>query len=236
MPETAPKMQPFFKATRPANSAGGFFITGTDTDVGKTFVAGCIAHTLIQQGFTVIPRKPIASGCIRQSDGRLLSEDALFLQSASQNTQTLQEICPHTFEPPISPQTAIEQAGLFISTTDLIKACNLPSQPTSDTLYLVEGAGGFYSPLCSDGLNQDLAKKLKLPVVLVVKNQLGCINHTLLSLAAIEQAGLKTAYIILNYANETNHLQGIENWTNIPILKVPFSHSQTLLSLSGFNE
>mgnify|MGYP002067838480 CR=1 FL=1 len=65
--------------------AGGFFITGTDTDVGKTYVAGCIAHTLIQKGYQVIPRKPIASGCIKQADGNLLSEDAFFLQQSCQS-------------------------------------------------------------------------------------------------------------------------------------------------------
>ena len=156
------------KTTRPGNSPGGFFITGTDTDVGKTYVAGCIAHTLIQKGYQVTPRKPIASGCIKQKDGNLLSEDALFLQQSCQSNDSLQTICPYQYEPPISPQTAIEQAGLVISTQDLLCACQPSSQLKENDFLLVEGAGGFYSPICSEGLNKDLAQALGLPVILVV--------------------------------------------------------------------
>jgi len=222
------------KTTRPGNSPGGFFITGTDTDVGKTYVAGCIAHTLIQKGYQVIPRKPIASGCIKQTDGSLLSEDALFLQQSCQSKESLQTICPYQYQPPISPQIAIEQAGLVISTKDLLSACQASSKLEADDLLLVEGAGGFYSPICSDGLNKDLAQALGLPVVLVVKNQLGCINHTLLSLAAIEQAGLQAHSIIINFSSETNHAQGLENWTNLPIHKVQVAESLTLQTLHDF--
>ena len=218
------------KTTRP----GGFFITGTDTDVGKTYVAGCIAHTLIQKGYQVIPRKPIASGCIKQTDGSLLSEDALFLQQSSQSNESLQTICPYQYEPPISPQTAIERAGLVISTKDLVNACQPTSKLKDGDFLLVEGAGGFYSPICSDVLNKDLAKKLGLPVVLVVKNQLGCINHTLLSLAAIEQAGLQTHSIIINFSSGANHAQGLENWTNLPIHKTQYVESLTLQTISDF--
>jgi len=222
------------KTTRPGNSPGGFFITGTDTDVGKTYVAGCIAHTLIQKGYQVIPRKPIASGCIKQADGSLLSEDALFLQQSCQSNESLQTICPYQYEPPISPQTAIERAGLVISTQDLLTACQASSQLEEGDFLLVEGAGGFYSPICSDGLNKDLAQALGLPVILVVKNQLGCINHTLLSLAAIEQAGLQVHSIILNFSSETNHAQGLENWTNLPIHRVQHEESLTLQTICNF--
>ena len=222
------------KTTRPGHSAGGFFITGTDTDVGKTYVAGCIAHTLIQKGYQVIPRKPIASGCIKQTDGSLLSEDALFLQQSCQSKESLQTICPYQYEPPISPQTAIEQAGLVISTKDLLTACQPSTKLEEDDFLVVEGAGGFYSPICSDGLNKDLAQALGLPVILVVKNQLGCINHTLLSLAAIEQAGLKPHSIILNFGSAINHAQGLENWTNLPIHTTQYNESLALQALHDF--
>jgi dethiobiotin synthetase len=222
------------KATRPGLTAGGFFITGTDTDVGKTYVAGCIAHTLIQAGYKIIPRKPIASGCIKQADNSLLSEDAEFLQQACQSAESLETICPYQFEPAVSPQTAIEQAGLEITIEDLISAIKLPKTVNEKQLYLVEGAGGFYSPICSNGLNKDLAQAVGLPVILVVKNQLGCINSTLLSLAAIEQAGLQTHAIILNFASNTNHAKGIENWTSVPILELSFSDSRSLQTMSKF--
>jgi len=232
------KDSPFFKAandfTRPGKTPLGLFITGTDTDVGKTYVSGCIAHTLIRSGIDAIPRKPIASGCIKQKDGSLVSGDALFLQQSCQSKEPISTICPYQFEPPVSPQIAIQQAGLTITTDNLVAACNLPKTPIENTLYLVEGAGGFYSPLCSDGLNLDLAKALNLPVILVVKNQLGCINHTLLTLNAIEQAGLQTLCIVLNFVDNTNHLKGIENWTNIPIFPLPTDKSQATKKISGF--
>ncbi|BCN92529.1 ATP-dependent dethiobiotin synthetase BioD [Thiomicrorhabdus immobilis] len=218
------------KTTRP----GGFFITGTDTDVGKTYIAGCVAHTLIQQGYRVTPRKPIASGCIKQADGSLLCEDALFLQQSCQSNESLQSICPNQFEPPISPQTAIQQAGLVISTVDLVQACQPAQTLQANEILMVEGAGGFYSPLCSDGLNKDLATALDLPVILVVKNQLGCINHTLLTLAAIEQAGLQTHAIILNFSAEKNHAKDLDKWTTLPIFHIPFSPSKTLIEIPGF--
>jgi len=216
------------KTTRP----GGFFITGTDTDVGKTFVAGCLAHTLIQQGQTVIPRKPIASGCIKQDDGSLLSEDALFLQQACQSPESLSTICPNQFEPAISPQTAIQQAGLSITTKYLVSACQLPTNIPQKYTYIVEGAGGFYSPICSDGLNRDLAKQLNFPVILVVKNTLGCINHTLLTVEAIQQSGLQVAAIILNHFStleeQTNPSADLSDWTDIPIYKVSYSEDKSL--------
>ncbi len=180
----------FHKTSRPA----GFFITGTDTDVGKTYAAGCIGLTLTQQQIAVSPRKPIASGCILQPDGSLLSEDALFLQQSCSPSESLDAICPHTYQPAISPQRALAQAQAELTTADLARAC----QVAAGRFPMVEGAGGFYSPLASDGLNRDLAVALNYPVIVVVGNQLGCINHTLLTLAAIEQAGLKVHSVIVN--------------------------------------
>ncbi|WP_178861977.1 dethiobiotin synthase [Thiomicrorhabdus cannonii] len=175
-------------------TADGFFITGTDTDVGKTYAAACIALTLRQHGIPVSPRKPVASGCIRQDDQRLLCGDARILQHACGSKESLETICRYQFSPPISPQRAIQQAGLFISTADLVTACT----PAPDHFALVEGAGGFYSPLSSDGLNADLAVQLNYPVILVVGNKLGCLNHALLTLEAIYRRSLTAHSVILN--------------------------------------
>jgi len=86
------------KAKQNNASFHGVFITGTDTDVGKTYIACCIAKTLLKQKIAVTPRKPIASGCIRQKNGILLAEDALFLQQACQSSESLKTICPYQFE------------------------------------------------------------------------------------------------------------------------------------------
>lgn len=201
---------------------GGFFITGTDTDVGKTFVSGCIASNLLQEGIPLAPRKPIASGCQRQADGSLLAEDALFLQQSSHSTESLETICPYQFEPAISPHTAIKRAKLSITVSDLALACR-----TKDNQFaLVEGSGGFYSPIAKDGLNKDLAVKLRYPVVLVVANRLGCINQTLLTIQAIEDAGLTIHSIIVNQVstdNEVNYAEGLEAFTEHPIFETAFS-------------
>ena len=208
--------------TKETTESGGFFVTGTDTDVGKTFVAGCIALNLIQDGISFAPRKPIASGCIRQTDGSLLAEDALFLQQSSQSTESLETICPYQFEPAISPHTAIKLANLSIDINDLAQSCTT----TNNEFALVEGAGGFYSPIALDGLNKDLAVKLGYPVILVVANRLGCINQTLLNIKAIETNGLCLHSIILNQVSadaKVDYAEGLEDFTNYPIFKTGFS-------------
>lgn len=204
----------------------GFFITGTDTDVGKTYISGCIALSLRHQGLTVAPRKPIASGCLPQVDGSLLSEDALFLQQTTNTTDSLQTICPYQFEAAISPHSAIKQANHTIRISDLVKACDVPES----ALALVEGAGGFYSPLALDGLNKDLAVELGYAVILVVANRLGCINQTLLSIAAIEQAGLDLHSIIINQLQPNtlpvqNHALGLADFTDVTIFEVDYANN-----------
>jgi len=200
----------------------GFFITGTDTDVGKTYVAGCIATSLIKRGNTVTPRKPIASGCIRLEDGHLLPEDALFLQQSCQSPEDLDTICPYQFEPAISPHSAIKNAGLNISIQHLKLAC----QTDNHQFTLVEGAGGFYSPLAQDGLNKDLAVQLNYPVILVVANRIGCINQTLLSIEAIKQSGLVLHSIIVNQMDpldDTDYADGINDYTDCRTYRVTYS-------------
>ena len=208
----------------------GFFITGTDTDVGKTYVASCIARTLTQQGKNITPRKPIASGAIRQADGTLVSEDARLLKQACQSTESIETICPFQFEQALSPQTAIELNNQFITTCDLVNACAF----NPEELYLVEGAGGFYSPISSDGLNKDLAQQLGLPVVIVVMNKLGCINQTLLTIEAVKNAGLTPHSIVLNCADKTNFYEGISEWVELPIFSVNYAQDQQLQIIENF--
>jgi len=206
-----------------ASQSTGFFVTGTDTDVGKTFVSARIANLLHHQGVKVAPRKPIASGCIRQTDGRLLSTDALQLQQGAQSSEPLNTICPYQFEPALSPQTALAMAEVTVTTHDLVAACQTPT----DHFALVEGAGGFLSPLCSNGLNRDLAAALQLPVILVVANRLGCLNHALLSIEAIEHTGLSLHSVIINHTARTdyNFAQDLHQWCQAPIYEVPFDES-----------
>ncbi|QCU91082.1 dethiobiotin synthase [Thiomicrorhabdus sediminis] len=216
---------------------GGFFITGTDTEIGKSFVSGCIAKSLLAAGFEVLPRKPIASGCIKQADGSLLSEDALFLQQSSQTHLSLREICNYQFEAPISPQRAIASSDTIINIADLAAACRL-SDAVDKQITLVEGAGGFYSPLALDGLNADLAERLQLPVILVVGNRLGCINQALLSIEAIGNRGLHIHCIVVNDISadaDIDNFTDLQSLTDIPVLHNSYNENKEALPLSGFS-
>lgn len=216
-----------------ATDIGGFFITGTDTDVGKTFVSARIARSLIQQGYQVRMRKPIASGCIRQADGSLLSEDALQLQLGAQTSETLAEICPYQFEPAISPHLALEQAGLNISIEQLYHSCQVEQKP--EEIVIVEGAGGWFSPLASDGFNQDLAMRLQFPVILVVANRLGCINHALLSAQAVNHAGLTLHSVVVNQVHDNQDFSnGLDNWLKCPVYYQDHASSSEIMPLNGF--
>lgn len=210
MPSSYEALLPWIKTT----DNGGFFITGTDTDSGKTFVTCQIARFLRQKqpGLVIFGRKPIASGAIKQIDGSLLSQDALQIQQACGQHETLAQVCPFVFEPPISPARAITQAKAPIFLNDLIKACDTPG------FKLVEGAGGFYSPLTPNALNADLAKALNLPIVLVVGNRLGCLNQALLSIEAIQHQGLQLALVVLN---DLSRDADPDNFTDLKALLMP---------------
>jgi len=176
----------------------GVFITGTSTDVGKTFIAVEIARQLSQRHIMVIPRKPVESGCIRQGD-KLMPRDATVLRAAANYQGPLSEVCPYRFEPPISPVRAAHLAGKTLSTEQLVKVCLDGSE---DGFLLVEGAGGFYSPLTENGLNADLAAALQLPVLLVADDRLGVINQVLLNAEAIKLRGLRLAGVVLNLLSD----------------------------------
>ncbi|BBP44940.1 ATP-dependent dethiobiotin synthetase BioD [Thiosulfatimonas sediminis] len=211
----------------------GFFITGTDTDVGKTFIAARIARSLIQQGFSVRVRKPIASGCTRQADGSLLSDDALRLQQGANSNENLQEICPYQFEPAISPHLALQQAGKWVTIEQLAQSCH-PTLGTREAL-LVEGAGGWLSPLANDGFNRDLAVQLRLPVILVIANRLGCINHALLTAQAIQQSGLTLHCAVVNQVHDKQDFSsGLEDWIECPIYRQEHTTDSEIIPLADF--
>lgn len=176
----------------------GVFITGTDTDVGKTWVGQKIIQQLTNDGVSVEPRKPVESGWPED----ITLSDAWKLSHAANKEEKLDAICPNRFLAAISPDRAAKIEGKSLTINQLSTQCTENIDSEKDFLY-VEGAGGFYSPLCSDGLNTDLAKALKLPIILVVADRLGCINHALLSIGAIEKAGLSLLGVVLNNIEES---------------------------------
>lgn len=176
----------------------GVFITGTNTGVGKTHIGVLLAKALRDHQISVIPRKPIESGCDR-IDGELVPRDARALMAASGYSGTLSQVCPYRFEPPVSPLRAAHLANKALTTENLVDACLNDSR---GDFILVEGAGGFYSPLAEDGLNADLAVALQLPVLLVSEDALGCLNQVLLNAEAIQLRGLMLAGVVLSSMQE----------------------------------
>jgi dethiobiotin synthetase len=182
----------------------GVFITGTSTGVGKTFVGAEIARQLGQRKITVIPRKPVESGCLKQDD-ELIPQDANVLKQAAKYKGALSEVCTYRFELPISPARAAHLANKNLSTELLVNIC---LQGSEQGFLLVEGAGGFYSPLAENGLNADLAVALQLPVLLVAEDKLGALNQVLLNAEVIKMRGLQLAAVVLNGVdqNQNDHM------------------------------
>jgi len=198
------------------------FITGTDTGVGKTYIGRILVKALIKAGHSCEPRKPVESGC-KLENGVLIPEDATLYERATQGISSLDDICPHRYEPPISPERAIRLANQTVNVEDLVEVC----QPKNNPEYLlVEGAGGFYSPLCSDGLNADLAEQLNGDVILVSKDRLGCINQTLLAMEAIQRRKLNLVAIVLNQTREheessMDNIEDLRIRLDTPVIAVP---------------
>lgn len=188
----------------------GLFVTGTDTGVGKTWIACQLARELSLQGLRVIPRKPVESGCRPQGD-ELLPLDAQALLQAAAYPGPLSEVCPWRFADPVSPALASRRRQQPLNLDALIQACR-PAPGQSGDLLLVEGAGGFYSPLCEDALNADLAQALKLPLLLVAEDRLGCISQALLCVEAARHRGLDIAAVVLNQLHAPeNQAPSLEN-------------------------
>jgi dethiobiotin synthetase len=177
----------------------GIFITGTDTGVGKTYVACGIAKTLRRMGIDVGVMKPAETGC-RKRNGQLFPIDAINLARASGVHDALELINPYRFSAPLAPFVAAEADGKRIDALKILKCSRILSK--RHDFIIVEGAGGIMVPLSQDYLYLDLAADLRLPIVIVARPCLGTINHTLLTISAIKKRRLKIAGLVINYAQD----------------------------------
>ena len=163
------------------------FITGTDTEVGKTFYSELLLRRLNAQGLRTAAMKPLASGAEWQND-KLRNADALALLQAA-NTSFSYELCnPYCFEAAIAPHLAAKQLEVKIETDVILQAYDILHRQADITL--VEGVGGWLVPLDSEQTTADLVIAMGMPVILVVGMQLGCINHALLTAENIKQRGV----------------------------------------------
>ncbi len=177
----------------------GLLITGTDTGVGKTYVACLIARALRGEGLRVGVYKPAASGC-RVEQGRLMSDDALALWEAAGRPGEPDRVCPQCFAAPLAPHLAARAEGRTVDRDRLRRGLDYWRQ-RSDVL-VVEGVGGLLTPISEEDYVADLAYEFGLPLVVVSRNVLGAINQTLqtLHVAATYRGGLPVAGVVLNDA------------------------------------
>jgi dethiobiotin synthetase len=177
-----------------------YFVVGTDTNVGKTYIAAGLVQHFAQLGLKTVGMKPVASGCDSYQQAMaepvLINADVSALVNASNMQLPLDLINPYRFAPPIAPHIAAAQAGVEISLDHIAQAYEQLAAQAE--VVIVEGAGGFFVPLNAQQTLADLASALDIPIILVVGMRLGCINHALLTVAAIEARGLKFAGWIAN--------------------------------------
>jgi len=172
-----------------------YFVTGTDTGVGKTRCAAALCHALAARGLAVAAMKPVASGCERTADG-LRNEDALALKAAMSVHADYHEVNPYAFEPAIAPHVAAARAGVLIDLQVLDRAFSSLSKRSE--VMVVEGAGGWRVPVSDEVEFADLALRWSLQVILVVGLKLGCINHALLTQESLMQRRLPFAGWVCN--------------------------------------
>ncbi|HSG72061.1 MAG TPA: dethiobiotin synthase [Planctomycetaceae bacterium] len=216
----------------------GLFITGTDTDVGKTLVAGAIAAELLADGRSVGIYKPVCSGGERTAGGSLVWTDVESHFSVLQKKYPRELICPQCYEAPAAPPVAARAENRTVD-RNLI-SMGVSRWKSRVELLLIEGVGGFLCPLTETESVADFAVELSCPVVIVSADRLGTISHTLLTLEAIQHRGLSIAGIVLNRCRppgdsvaERTNLEELESRTDVPILStVGYRHSGRLQPVS----
>jgi dethiobiotin synthetase len=177
----------------------GVFVTGTDTGVGKTVACAALIHALRTAGARPVPMKPIAAGAL-EVDGQLMNEDTrLLMQAAALGPAAAADVTPLLLREPMAPHVAAAREGRRIE-LEPVRAAFLRVAAEGDFV-VAEGVGGFMVPLDDHLDTVDLARMLRLPVVLVVGMRLGCLNHALLTARAIEGSGLPFAGWIANHVD-----------------------------------
>ncbi|MDD5461182.1 MAG: dethiobiotin synthase [Methylococcales bacterium] len=198
----------------------GYFITGTDTNAGKTWATIALMHYFKMQDKSVIGMKPVASGCFMM-DGRLKNDDALLIQRNASLQIDYDLVNPYAYQLPVSPHIAginnpVNLANIVGKFNDLKGLAEI---------VLVEGAGGWYAPLNDREAISDLAKALALPVILVVAIRLGCINHAKLTCEAIHHSGIACAGWIAvctdpDMLSRDENIETLKTALNVPLLGV----------------
>jgi len=203
----------------------GYFITGTDTGVGKTVVTALLASMLRRRGLCVGVMKPVETGCPREGD-HLAPQDSLFLRQVSGCSAPQELVTPYTFAEPLAPAISAERTGITIEMKH-IRRCYEQLLAEHD-IVLVEGAGGLLVPLTAQLSMHDIAVELDLPVLVVACNKLGTINHTALTVTVARERS-QVLGIVLNHIHAPDDLamqtnaDALRRWGKAPLLcQIPY--------------
>lgn len=202
-----------------------YFVTGTDTGIGKTLIASALVYGYGQRGLKAVGMKPVAAGCVEHEDS-LLSEDVSMLMAAGNVAAPLEIHNPYAFKPAIAPHIAAARSGVVIRFEAIQRAYE--ELTTLADMVVVEGVGGFRVPLRDDLDTADMAQALHIPVILVVGMRLGCLSHALLTVEAIRARGLELAGWVANQVDPQmsvyeENLQALEQRIAAPCLgRIPY--------------
>jgi dethiobiotin synthetase len=214
----------------------GFFITGTDTGVGKTLVSAALLHAFAALGYRVVGMKPVAAGADK-IEGVWCNEDVLQLQAAANVSADATWVNPYLLRVPVAPHIAADYQGVTIELPRIRDAYEHLAALAD--VVIVEGAGGFRVPLSVTRDSADLAKHLGLPIILVVGMRLGCLNHALLTAEAIAARGLQLAGWVANridpdMAAYAENLAALRLRLACPLLaEFPYTEQPDALAMSG---
>ena len=205
----------------------GYFITGTDTGVGKTLVAGGLAALYKNKGLNVGVMKPVATGCKRVNN-TLVSDDAVFLKLSAEVEDEYELINPVSLEQPLAPTVAAQLSNTKIDTDKINTAYDTLCE--RHEYMIVEGIGGLLVPIDEYYFVVDMAEEMELPLIVVCRPTLGTINHTLLTVSYARQHGLEVKGIIVNESTENcdavvknTNTEEIKRLTDLPIIgTIPF--------------
>ena len=193
----------------------GVFVTGSNTGVGKTTVAIEIVRH-ISKTRAVKVRKPVETNC-EISEQKYMPRDAIALSAACQLQEPIDKVCPYCFEIEASAELASAASAEKHTLEDLVFACKCDVE---ESFVLVEGAGGLYSPIAKAALNVDLATELQLPLLIVIRDELGAISQALLTLEAAKKNKLTVACVVLNVVKSNNlfNKEALSAYTETPVI------------------
>ena len=203
-----------------------FFVTGTDTGVGKTTVACALLAAARARGLRALGMKPIETGCVAGPDGIPLALDAIALESATRERRAAARYNIYRFAAPLAPSVAAELEGAAVALAPILRGVDRLRSLAPDLL-LVEGAGGLLVPLTATTDMADLAVALALPLIVVARDGLGTINHTLLTLEAARAAGLDPVAVVMTpWPTEPSRLEQsnretVERLGTLPVTTLP---------------